>query len=133
MKGAPVLRRRTRQRAAIRSVLEAARRPLSVAEILELARRQVSGLGVATVYRAVGALLEEGFLTAVEISGEAPRYEVAGRGHHHHFRCRRCQRVFEVQGCVPEVERLSPAGFVLEEHEILLSGLCSECAERRRG
>ena len=133
MKGAPVQRRRTRQRAAIRSVLEAARRPLSVSEILELARRQVRGLGIATVYRAVGALLEEGFLTAVEISGEAPRYEVAGRGHHHHFRCRRCHRVFEVQGCVPEVERLSPAGFVLEEHEILLSGLCSECAERRRG
>jgi Fur family ferric uptake transcriptional regulator len=132
MKGATVQRRRTRQRAAIRAVLEAAHRPLSVAEILELARKQVHGLGIATVYRAVGALLEEGFLTTVEISGEAPRYEVAGQGHHHHFRCRRCCRVFEVHGCVPEVERLAPPGFLLEEHEILLAGLCPECAMRRR-
>lgn len=127
MKGAPVQRRRTRQRAAIRAALEAARRPLSVAEILELARRQVRGLGIATVYRAVAAMLEEGFLTPVEISGEAPRYEVAGRGHHHHFRCRRCGRVFEMEGCVPEVELLAPPGFLPECHEILLSGLCREC------
>lgn len=132
MKGAPAQRRRTRQRAAIRAVLEAAHRPLSVAEILELARKQVRGLGIATVYRAVGALLEEGFLTPVEISGEAPRYEVSGRGHHHHFRCRRCHRVFEVEGCLPEVERLAPPGFVIEDHEILLAGLCPECAGRRR-
>jgi len=132
MKGAPVQRRRTRQRAAIRSVLEAASRPLSIAEILELAQKQVRGLGIATVYRTVGALLEEGFLSAVEISGEAPRYELSGRGHHHHFRCRRCRRVFEVEGCLPQVQELAPAGFVVEKHEILLFGLCPDCAPRRR-
>lgn len=132
MKGAPVQRRRTRQRVVIRSVLEAATRPLSIGEILELARKQVRGLGIATVYRTVGALLEEGFLSAVEISGEAARYELAGRGHHHHFRCRRCRRVFEVEGCLPQVQELAPAGFVVEEHEILLFGLCPECTPRRK-
>jgi Fur family ferric uptake transcriptional regulator len=132
MKGAPVQRRRTRQRAAIRAALEEARRPLSIAEALELAQKEVAGLGIATVYRTVGALVEEGFLAVVEIGGEAPRYEVSGRGHHHHFRCRRCQRVFEVEGCVPEVERLAPEGFRIESHEILLFGLCSGCAPRRK-
>jgi len=132
MKGAPVQRRRTRQRAAIRSVLEQASRPLSIGEVLELAQRAVPGLGIATVYRTVGALVEEGFLAQVEIGGEAPRYEVAGRGHHHHFRCRRCQRVFEMEGCLPDVQRLAPSGFVVEDHEILLFGLCLDCAPRRR-
>jgi Fur family ferric uptake transcriptional regulator len=132
MKGAPVQRRRTRQRAAIRAAFEQARRPLSIAEVLELAQKEVAGLGIATVYRTVGALVEEGFLAAVEIGGESPRYEVAGRGHHHHFCCRRCQRVFEVEGCVPEVERLAPEGFRIESHEILLFGLCSGCAPRRK-
>jgi Fur family ferric uptake transcriptional regulator len=133
MKGNPVQRRRTRQRTAIRAVFEQARRPLSIAEVLEEAQRVVPGLGIATVYRTVGALVEEGSLSAVEIGGEAPRYEVSGRGHHHHFRCRRCHRVFEVEGCLPEVQKLAPEGFVVEDHEILLFGLCPQCAPRRRG
>jgi len=133
MKGAPVQRRRTRQRAAIRAVLEEARRPLSIAEILDLAQRSVPGLGIATVYRTVGTLVEEGVLAQVEIGGEAPRYEISGRGHHHHFRCRRCQRVFEVEGCLPEIQRLAPAGYLVEDHEILLFGLCPDCTPRRKG
>jgi Fur family ferric uptake transcriptional regulator len=133
MKGAPVQRRRTRQRAAIRAVLEEARRPLSIAEVLDLAQRSVPGLGIATVYRTVGTLVEEGVLAQVEIGGEAPRYEIAGRGHHHHFRCRRCQRVFEVEGCLPEIQRLAPAGYLVEDHEILLFGLCPDCTPRRKG
>lgn len=132
MKRAPVQRRKTRQRAAIRAAFESARRPLSIQEVLELAQKEVRGLGIATVYRNVGALVEEGFLAQVDISGESPRYEVLGRGHHHHFHCRRCHRVFEVDGCVPEVERLAPEGFVMESHDILLAGLCPECASRRR-
>jgi Fur family ferric uptake transcriptional regulator len=133
MKRAPVQRRRTRQRAAIRAVLEEARRPLSIAEILDLAQRSVPGLGIATVYRTVGTLVEEGVLAQVEIGGEAPRYEISGRGHHHHFRCRRCQRVFEVEGCLPEIQRLAPAGYLVEDHEILLFGLCPDCTPRRKG
>ncbi len=132
MKRAPVQRRKTRQRAAIRAAFESACRPLSIQEVLELARKEVRGLGIATVYRNVGALVEEGFLAQVDISGESPRYEVSGRGHHHHFHCRRCHRVFEVDGCVPEVERLAPEGFVMESHDILLVGRCPECASRRR-
>lgn len=132
MKGVPVQRRKTRQRAAIRSVFECARRPLTIGEVLELAQRDVRGLGIATVYRAVGSMVEEGFLQQVEIGGEPPRYEVAGGPHHHHFRCRRCHRVFEVHGCVPEVDRIAPPGFAVENHDILLTGLCAGCAARRK-
>lgn len=132
MKRASFPRRQTRQRAAIRAVLETASRPLSIAEILALAQRAVPGLGIATVYRTVGALVEEGVLAPVAIGGEAPRYEVGGRGHHHHFRCRRCARVFEVEGCLPEIQRLAPPDFLVEDHDIVLSGLCPECGARRR-
>jgi len=30
------------------------------------------------------------------------------------------------------VQELAPAGFVVEEHEILLFGLCPECTPRRK-
>ena len=52
------MERSTRQRRAIRRVLLETRRPLSPREILELARKQVPSLGLATVYRILRALVE---------------------------------------------------------------------------
>ena len=90
------MERDTRQRRAIRRVLETSGRPLSPKEVLAGAHRSVPGLGIATVYRNLKALVEEGLLVAVALPGEAARYEPAGKDHHHHFRCRRCDRLFEV-------------------------------------
>src|SRR5579863_6007771 len=58
--------RKTRQRQALTEILERADRPLSVEELLDAASRRVDGLGVATVYRAVSALLEAAWIESVE-------------------------------------------------------------------
>jgi Fur family ferric uptake transcriptional regulator len=120
--------RNTKQRAAIREVVEEAGRPLSADEILAGASGQVSGLGLATVYRSIKDLLDEEWLTAVELPGEPPRYERAGKAHHHHFHCCTCGKVFEIEGCPSEVEKLVPPGFRVSRHEILLHGSCPVCA-----
>ena len=66
--------RATRQKTAIRTVIDAARRPLTPLEVLEAARRQVPALSIATVYRNLKALLEDGAIEAVQLPGESPRY-----------------------------------------------------------
>jgi len=96
-------------------------------EVLELARRTVPGMGAATVYRALAAMLEEGALTVVHLPGQAPRYERAGKGHHHHFYCRQCGRAFEIGGCAEGVQALAPPGFRVEGHDLVLTGLCPGC------
>ena len=58
--------RRTRQRDAIRHTFERVNRPIGPHECLQLARREVSALGIATVYRAIKSLLKEGWLRAVD-------------------------------------------------------------------
>jgi Fur family transcriptional regulator, ferric uptake regulator len=121
--------RDTRQRRAIRQALEEAGRPLSPKELHERAQGEVDGLGIATIYRNLKVLHEEGFLVPVELPGEPPRYEVAGKGHHHHFHCRICDRVFEVEGCPGNLAGITPRGFVLEGHEFVLYGLCQRCAQ----
>jgi Fur family transcriptional regulator, ferric uptake regulator len=120
--------RRTRQRSAIRAVMQAAGRPLSPAEVLAHAKRAVPTLGLATIYRALKALMADGDVIAVALPGEPPRYEVGPSHHHHHFQCRRCRRVFEVPGCPGNVARLAPAGFRVDAHELVLYGRCRQCA-----
>jgi Fur family ferric uptake transcriptional regulator len=122
--------RKTRQSKIIREVLESARRPLSPREIQERALEDVPSLGIATVYRALNTLSEEGSIRPVQVPGKPARYEVTGKGHHHHFCCRECERIFDMPGCVHAVEDLAPEGFVTEAHEILLYGVCQECHQQ---
>lgn len=126
------MERRTRQRDAIREVIERAHRPLGVQEVFKLAARQHRGLGIATVYRTLNALLAEGVLREVELPGAVVRYEVAHLGHHHHFHCRRCDGVFEVDGCPGSLKRLTPRGFKMESHDLTITGLCAACVAKSR-
>lgn len=119
--------RDTQQRRAIRAAIEEAGRPLSPQEILETAKRTSPGLGIATVYRTLKSWVEAGGLTQVDLPGEAPRYEATGKKHHHHFHCRSCDRVFELEGCPEDLRSLTPPGFALESHEVVLYGRCAAC------
>ncbi|MEP6504595.1 MAG: transcriptional repressor [Betaproteobacteria bacterium] len=122
------MERSTRQNTAIREAIEAAGRPLSPTEVLDEARRHVAALGLATVYRNLKALVDAGAIQVVTLPGEVARYEVAQRGHHHHFRCDACQKVFDVHQCPGDLAGLAPPGFVVDRHEITLYGTCSDCA-----
>lgn len=123
----PAAKRRTKQRDAVLDAIQAAHGPLNAQEILKAASRRSAGLGLATVYRHVRALCTDGALVEVHVAGEPPRYEPAGRDHHHHFLCTRCARLFEVEGCPGDLSHLTPKGFTLERHDITLIGLCDLC------
>ncbi len=120
--------RRTKQREALQAVLEGAERPLSIGELLDAASRRVDGLGVATVYRAIRSLLDAGWIDAVDIPGEPTRYERSDKGHHHHFQCEKCERVFDVAGCLENLRKLVPPRFRVSDHAVTFYGLCASCA-----
>jgi len=121
--------RNTRQKEAIRSAFLTADRPLSHDEALDLAQQKVDGLSIATVYRNISMLVEENWLTRVEVPGDTTRYEVSGKDHHHHFRCNRCGKLFELPGCSIELKIQLPNGFRTTGHEFYLFGVCDLCDE----
>jgi Fur family ferric uptake transcriptional regulator len=121
--------RNTRQKRAIRDVFERAGRPLSTDEIFAAAHDTIRSLGIATVYRSIRSLLDEGWLIAVEVPGRTPLYERSGKQHHHHFVCTACARVFELDGCSSEIRGDLPRGFRATGHEITIYGECSECSD----
>lgn len=122
------MERSTRQRAAISAAIAQAERPLLPDEVLAAAQAAVPGMGIATVYRNLKQLAEDGELRTVLLPGENPRYEVAGHGHHHHFQCRSCGRVFDVHACPGNLARLAPEGFTVEDHDLTLYGQCRDCS-----
>ncbi len=122
--------RKTEQKSSIVEALSRAGRPLSVSELYEMARARTPSLGIATVYRNLKSMTENNVIQVVEMPGEVDRYELAGKDHHHHFHCRSCDRVYDVAGCV-DVSRLTPTGFELQDHEIILYGNCPACGGGR--
>ena len=108
--------RSTRQRRAIRTVFDKIHRPLGPQEVLDAVAQEVDGVGIATVYRNLKSLVEEGWLTPVELPGEPAR-----------FRCDACGSVFELEGCVGNFTVMTPPGFRVSKHEVILFGSCAGC------
>ena len=64
-------------------------------------------------------------------TSDGPRYERSGAAHHHHFLCNRCERIYNIEGCLGGIETLLPRGFQMESHDLLLTGLCAKCGSDR--
>lgn len=124
------MQRGTVQRRAILRALEEAPGPLTAQELHERAQARVDGIGLATVYRNLSELERGGAVVAVHLPSDATRYEPAGRGHHHHFRCVRCDTVFELEVACPlaVLEDVTlPGGLTVTGHELVLFGVCERC------
>ena len=123
--------RSTRQRDVITRIMQAAQGPLAVADVLDRARSDLPGLGIATVYRTLKLLTEQGRIHPVTLDGET-LYEASGQGHHHHFSCQDCGRVFTLHTCPVALPSgtVYPGGFIVRAHEVTLYGQCPDCAAR---
>lgn len=120
------MERSTRQRSAIRQALLDADRPLLATEVLQAAKKDVPSLGLATVYRALKTLVAQDDLKVVSLPGENPRFEFA-HGHHHHFSCQACGRVYDIHACPGNLAQLAPPDFLVDSHELTLYGTCAKC------
>jgi Fur family ferric uptake transcriptional regulator len=121
------MRVRSKRTEAIHQLLSEAKGPLSANELWQ--SLQSSGIGLATIYRALKAGVASGELQEATLPGGQTRYEPATRLHHHHFLCSSCGRAFDLEGCVSGIEAILPPNFAMTGHEILLFGVCADCAE----
>ena len=121
----------TRQRQAVSDLLAAQDGFRSAQQIHADLRAGGQSVGLATVYRNLGLLVELGELdTVVREDGET-LYRRCGRAHHHHLVCRQCGHTVEIAG--PAVESWADKvaqqnGFTDVSHSLELMGLCAACA-----
>src|SRR5262245_3030936 len=122
--------RPTRQRLVVLTELMRERNDVTAQGLHERLRARGERLGLATVYRTLGRLTDEGVVDALSHRPGELCYRVCGEGHHHHLVCSNCHQVVELEECEldPWLERISEAhGFVTTGHRLEVSGLCGDC------
>jgi len=115
--------RETRQRKAIRKVLTASQCPLTAREIHLIAAKREPTLGIATVYRNIRILVEEGFAEELCLPGQFSRYTAKRTDKHAILYCKKSKQVQLLEGHVISVDMPPlPEYFVLEGYELVLHG-----------
>ena len=123
--------RNTRQREEIRLALEANSDFVSAQSLHQKMREVGSTIGLATVYRTLHALAQDGVADALSIEGEN-LYRACSPGHHHHLICRHCGVTTEVEAGEIEVWAGSVAakyGYSHPQHIVDIFGVCPSCGE----
>ena len=87
-------------------------------------------IGVATIYRVLTQCEQAGLVTRLQFEGGKSVFEIAEESHHDHIVCVRCGHVEEFHDETIETrqkEVAAKAGFEMQDHSMVLYGLCSKC------
>jgi len=132
----PGRRHRTRQRSAVWVALQDSADFTSAQQLHARLRANGDGVGLATVYRALQALAEDGALDVVRSADGEVLYRRCSTGHHHHLTCRGCRRTVEVDSAAVERWARKVAeenDFAEVDHVVEVFGTCRDCLSRRPG
>lgn len=129
-------RRPTRQQTAVSAKLGELDDFTSAQELHAQLRAAGETVGLATVYRTLQHLADDGAVDVLRTDDGEAIYRSCSTSHHHHLVCRRCGHTVEVEG--PTVERWAEAvsaehGFSETTHQIEIFGVCASCTARPGG
>jgi Fur family ferric uptake transcriptional regulator len=101
-------------------------------EIADLLRERRSGVGLASIYRALDLLDRLGLVKRFDVGEGVARYEPAmpGGEHHHHIVCNSCGTVeqFEDEALERAIHTLAEkTAFTVAAHDVTLHGECPAC------
>jgi Fur family ferric uptake transcriptional regulator len=130
-----MVQRNTWQRERVREALAGAGGFVSAQALHATLRDENTGIGLATVYRALAGLAAQGDADSLQSpEGENLFRACETRGHHHHLICRSCGVAVEIEAdAVEEWAQRTAAqhGFSQAEHVVDIFGICADCARER--
>ena len=125
------MQRMTKQRQAVLDELTRVTDFRSAQQIFEDLHSQGHRVGLATVYRSLQGLAEDGRVDTLRSSdGESLYRSCTSNHHHHHLVCRECGFTEEIEQSQIESWVTSVAqahGFAGVEHSLELFGTCASC------
>jgi Fur family transcriptional regulator, stress-responsive regulator len=103
--------------------------------IIDRVREELGEVSQQAVYDVLRALTDAGLVRRIHPPGSVARYESRVGDNHHHVVCRSCGVIADVDCAIGSAPCLTPAddhGFVIDEAEVIYSGLCPACSTARR-
>ena len=103
---------------------------LAVEDLAVAARERIGSISTQATYDVLGALVRVGLVRRIQPAGSRARFETRVGDNHHHIICRRCGVAVDVDCVVsaaPCLEPADPAGFVIDEAEVVFWGVCPSC------
>lgn len=123
----------TTQRVAILEFLDSVDLHPTADEVFRAVSVDHPSISKATIYNGLRALVDAGLACELTLGRDAARYDRCVETPHSHFRCTRCQRLYDVH-----IEETLHVGSLVEGHEITsvctyLHGICSRCRAQKKG
>lgn len=128
------MKRNTWQREAVRQALAETEGFVSAQALHASLRGTGSAVGLATVYRALADLAEEGDADSLQQDGESLYRACTPGSHHHHLICRQCGATVEIAADPVEAwaHRVAAEhGYTDPHHVVDVFGLCPACSAAR--
>jgi Fe2+ or Zn2+ uptake regulation protein len=125
--------RATPQRLVILRELRRRARHATADQIRTAIGDELPGTSGPTVYATLDLLVELGLARRVDAGAGAALYDARTEPHQHTV-CRRCGRVDDLDGEIEAAElrrSAERAGFTPQSVELVISGLCADCASAR--
>lgn len=129
---------KTKQRDEVRTYLESVPgKHITAGDVCEYFKKTGKNIGVATVYRQLEKMVDEGIVTKYNIEAGTPAcFEYMGahlsEDTCYHCKCHVCGKLIHMH-CdeLPELEKhiLEHHGFAIDPIRTVFYGICRECAE----
>lgn len=127
----PLDMKKTKQREDIFRILTEATEPVRAVDIYNCLLKTMEGanLAISTVYRALTAFEEKGYVTKSTLPGEDMACYEWNQGQHRHYAvCLKCHKLIPLKSCPFEHAKIeSQEDFTITGHKLELYGYCKGC------
>jgi len=90
-------------------------------------------IGIATVYRTLTLLENEGIASSISFGAQGKKYELGLKKHHDHLICTSCGEIIEFFDETIETQQEKIAEkhhFLMTDHTMKIIGLCEKCQKQ---
>jgi Fe2+ or Zn2+ uptake regulation protein len=119
----------TPQRLEILKYLDKNRNHPTVEKIYKDLKTENPSLSKTTIYNSLDTLYNHGIIQSITISKSELRYDLK-QGMHHHFLCKKCGRISDIDIKCPNLGKIINIGHKVEEVHGYFKGICKNCYQK---
>ena len=103
----------------------------TVNEIYEALVPSIPTLSKTTVYNTLNLFVEKRIVELVNIEGNESRYEIYSPEEHAHFKCEKCERIYDIPIDFSNIKVKELEGFQIKSQQIHFIGICRSCSKNK--